>query len=160
MADLSERHEVRIRGADSVIVFVADTEDGRLLIRQERDGKKSKEVCGITLANPEELRAFFKGLRRIAVSLGEGIDEPASVPRAPPAAAALPGRGEADREAAIAQARERNPQAFASWTPKEEDEVRRRYEKGEPVESIARAQKRSARAIELRLQRMGARPPR
>jgi hypothetical protein len=68
MPDVSERHEIRIRGRDHTIVFIADSEDGRLIIRQEPDGKKSKDVCAITLSDPDELRAFFKGLRRMLES--------------------------------------------------------------------------------------------
>jgi hypothetical protein len=44
MANLSERHEVRIRGRDHTIVFLADSADGRLVIRQEPEGKKAKDV--------------------------------------------------------------------------------------------------------------------
>jgi hypothetical protein len=32
MADVSERHAIRIRGRDHTIVFIADSEDGRLVI--------------------------------------------------------------------------------------------------------------------------------
>jgi|GEM_PF-2318117 len=74
MPDISERHEIRIRGRDHTIVFIADSQDGRLVIRQEPDGKKSKEVCAITLSDPDELRAFFKGLRRILSSLGHAVE--------------------------------------------------------------------------------------
>jgi|SRR5438132_179165 hypothetical protein len=42
MPDISERNEIRIRGRDHTIVFIADSQDGRLVIRQEPDGKKSK----------------------------------------------------------------------------------------------------------------------
>jgi len=45
MPDISERHEIRIRGRDHTIVFIADSQDGRLVIRQEPDGKKSKEYA-------------------------------------------------------------------------------------------------------------------
>jgi len=68
-------------------------------------------------------------------------------------------RWEDDREAVVAQARQRNPQAFAPWTRDEEAEILKRYESGESVQLIARARKRSPRAIELRLQRMGVLPP-
>jgi DNA-binding NarL/FixJ family response regulator len=59
----------------------------------------------------------------------------------------------------IAQAREKNAQAFAPWTKQEEQEVKRRFEQGESLQHIARTQKRSPRAIELRLQRLGLLPP-
>jgi hypothetical protein len=69
------------------------------------------------------------------------------------------GSREEEREAVVAQARQRNPQAFAPWTRDEEQQVRKRYEAGESIPAIARAHKRSPRAIELRLQRMGVLPP-
>jgi hypothetical protein len=159
MAHVSERHEIRVRGRDHTIVFLADSKNGRLVIRQEPDGKKPKDVCAITLSDPDELRAFFKGLRRILSSLGQEVDfdEPAVTRRNKPRAAAA-GR-EQDREVVVAQARQRNPQAFAPWTKDEEQEVRRRYEAGDSIQTIAREHKRSPRAIELRLQRLGLLPP-
>jgi hypothetical protein len=53
--DLFERHEVRVRGRNQTVVFTADSEDGRLVIRQEPDDKKPKETCAITLSNADEL---------------------------------------------------------------------------------------------------------
>ncbi len=180
MAELAERHEVRVRGKDNVVIFSADSEDGKLVIRQEREGpggKGPKQSCAITLSDPEELRAFFKGLRRIMASLGTVEPEPpraaarqlppreasAQLPlrTAPPSAApAAPGSrpSEEEREALVAKARTRNPQAFAPWTKDEEQEIARRYQAGDSLEAIARTQKRSVRAIELRLQRMGLMP--
>ena len=96
MAQISERHEIRVRGKNDTIVFVAESDDGRLVIRQERDGEKPKDACSITLADPAELRDFFHGLRRILASLGyEAQAQPAA---APPSAA------EDDRDAVIAKA--------------------------------------------------------
>ncbi|HET9534583.1 MAG TPA: hypothetical protein VFP43_04450, partial [Mesorhizobium sp.] len=63
MAELSERHEVKIRGRDKTIVFTAASDDGRLIISQVREGKRAKEVCSITLADLDELRSFFRGAR-------------------------------------------------------------------------------------------------
>jgi len=179
VSELSERHEVRVRGRDQTIVFIADSSEGRLVIRQEPDGREASEVCALTLRDPDELRAFFNGLRRIVSSLGYGGEAavaaaggsassaPVSSQRAPaaggrrgggtaPSRALQGGASEEEREAIISQARQRNPQAFAPWTTDEEQEVRRRYESGESIESIARSRKRSPRAIELRLQRLGA----
>ena len=65
LTELSERHEVRVRGRDRTVVFIADSHDGRLIIRQEQEGKKSKDICAITLSNSDELRAFFQGLRTL-----------------------------------------------------------------------------------------------
>jgi hypothetical protein len=159
MAELSERHEVRVRGKDNTVVFVADSSDGKLVIRQEWDGKGPKQSCAITLADPSELEAFFKGLRRIMASLGTIEDRAA--PAAPrlrsggASAAAAPPPDADEREALVAKARQRNPQAFAPWTKNEEQEIAKRYRAGESIEAIARARKRSPRAIELRLQRLG-----
>jgi hypothetical protein len=161
MSEMTERHEVRVRGRDRTIVFIADSKDGRLVIRQEPDGGDPGEVCALTLSNPEELRAFFTGLRRIVASLGY-LGEPA------PQAAGKSGQGQTppladtrddDRDALVAQARQKNPQAVAPWSSEEEQEVRKRHEAGESIPAIARARKRSPRAIELRLQRMGVLPP-
>ena len=151
MSDISERHEIRVRGRDHTIVFIADSEDGRLTIRQEPDGKKQKEVCAITLADPDQLRRFFKGLHRVLSSLGLGTEQ---VKEPPP----VPAKREDEREAVVAQARQRNPQAFAPWTQEEEAEIRKRFESGESIQSIAKARKRSPRAIELRLQQLGVLP--
>jgi len=77
MSEVSERHEIRVRAGEQTIVFVADSTDGRLVIRQEpADGEGSSDVCSVTLADPEELRAFFTGLRRIVTSLGYGPTPP------------------------------------------------------------------------------------
>jgi hypothetical protein len=86
-------------------------------------------------ANPEELRTFFKGFRRVLASMGQAAVAGEAAPPPP--------------------ARERNPQAFAAWTPEAEADVRRRFQGGQSVAEIARAHKRSPRAIELRLQRLG-----
>jgi hypothetical protein len=161
MAELSERHEVRLRGRDKTIYFIADSDDGRLIIRQESEGQKPKDVCSITLSDPDELRGFFKGLRRIMTSLGVSVD---SSPEPPPQrrqalAAPAPRAEEPEREEMVAAARVRNAQAFAPWSKDEEQEVLRRFKAGDSVETIAKARKRSVRAIELRLQRLGALPP-
>lgn len=68
-------------------------------------------------------------------------------------------RDTAEREALVAQSRQRNPQAFAPWTKDEEEEIRRRHADGESIPTIASARQRSPRAIELRLQRLGVLPP-
>ena len=174
MAELSERHEVRVRGRDQTIVFLVDSQDGRLVIRQEREGETPTEVCAISLSNPDELQTFFQGLRRILASLEyQEPGQPATGSRRPPSGSrgrSLPAgpqsstqpsvlsAPEPEREEIVEQARQRNPNAFALWTREEEQDIRRRFEAGEPIAAIARSHKRSARAIELRLQRMGAMP--
>jgi hypothetical protein len=57
-----------------------DSKDGRLVIRQEAEGKKPKDVCSITLADPEELERFLEGLRsdRSITGNRERGHEPAS----------------------------------------------------------------------------------
>lgn len=158
MAEISERHEIRVRGKSETIVFTTESDDGRLVIRQEHDGKKPKEACSITLADPDELRAFFQGLRRILASLGYDVPAPEAQPTPTSPSRTDSERSDGDREAVIAKARQRSPQAFAPWTHEEEEEVRRRHAAGESLQSIARAHKRSPRAIELRLQRLGVLP--
>ena len=167
VGEISERHEVRVGSGEHTFVFIADSRDGRLIIREEKRG--AKDVCSLTLANPDELRDFFEGLRRVLVATGHAA--PAAVPgeaaaapprfetarrdrRPPPAGTA----GGEDREAAIAEARQRNPHAFEPWTPDEERQVRERFQRGETVDAIARAHRRSPRAIEMRLQKMGLIP--
>jgi hypothetical protein len=90
-------------------------------------------------------------------SLGHTIDvgEPTAVRGDAPRA--LPRRDD-DRDAVVTQARQRNLQAFAPWTRDEEREVRRRHEAGDAILAIARAHRRSPRAIELRLRRLGVLP--
>ena len=88
MTDLTEKHEVRVRGRGHEFVFSADSQDGRLHIRQESDGR-SEKVCAISIADPEELQAFFRGLRRMLETLGHRPED---------APAADPGRGVGSRE--------------------------------------------------------------
>lgn len=107
MAELSERHEVRVRGKDSTIVFSADSTDGKLVIRQELDGRRPKDSCAITLSDPEELRGFLKGLRRIMASLGT-IESPGRA-RLPSQEAASSSRPDDEREAIVAKACQEPP---------------------------------------------------
>jgi DNA-binding NarL/FixJ family response regulator len=118
-------------------------------------------VCSITLADPEELGRFLQGLQRIVASLEieKDIIEPVR-----PAGANLQRTSERpidteEREALIERARARNPQAFSPWSKAEEKQVRKEYEEGRSVTQIAKEHKRSPRAIELRLQRLGVIPP-
>src|SRR4051812_28955772 len=114
LARMSERHEVRVQGEEQTIVFVADSADGRLIIRQEGNGKDPSEICSIALSNPDELRAFFTGLQRVIASLGHAIDLPPSASRGSSPRASqrvLSGnrsesRDPQEREALVAQARE------------------------------------------------------
>jgi hypothetical protein len=84
MSELSERHEVRVHGAENTIVFIADSKDGKLVIQQEADGRQSERVCAITLSDPQELRDFFQGLRRILASLGHDLAAPPATGATPP----------------------------------------------------------------------------
>jgi hypothetical protein len=54
--------------------------------------------------------------------------------------------------------RQKNPQAFAPWTPEEEQKINKRFQAAETPQAIARAHKRSPRAMKLRLQRLGLLP--
>jgi hypothetical protein len=159
---IAEKHEIVVETDESIFTLTADSRDGRLLIQQRRkSGRSDREVCSLSLSNPGELADFFDGLRRLLSSTGIRIPEeegrrqkePAALPRGAPRQAA----GAEDREEIVARARGRNPKAFEPWTPIEEAEVRRRYEAGEGLESIARTHNRSPKAIEMRLERMGLR---
>jgi hypothetical protein len=159
--DLVERHEVTIKGTDKTITFSVDSKDGHLVIRQEAEGKKPKDVCSITLADPEELGRFLEGLRRIVASLEleKDIIEPARLPGANLQGTIERPIGTEERKALIERARARNPQAFAPWSKAEEQQVRKEYEEGRSLTQIAKEHKRSPRAIELRLQRLRVIPP-
>ena len=161
---IAERHEIVVETDESVFTLTADSRDGRLVIQQRRKNARSdREVCALSLSNPGELADFFDGLRRLLSSTGIRVSEGEA--RAQQARPAL-SRGAKgtqtnpdDREEIIARARGRNPKAFEPWTPMEEAEARRRYEAGERIENIAKALNRSPKAIEMRLERMGLKPP-
>jgi len=166
MGDITERHEVRVGSGDHVFIFIADSRDGRLVIKEEKvSPRDTRDVCSLTLANPEELRDFFEGLRRVLAATGHAAAAaPAAPPRrvdAPPRAGPGPIAGRApsdDRDAVVTEARHRNPNAFQPWSAEEEREVKERFQRGETIEAIARAKSRSRRAIEMRLQKMGLVP--
>lgn len=156
---ITQVHRVNVDLGDKKIVFIAEPDDGRLMIREEDEN--GRELCSLALANPEELTAFFEGLKRIFLSTNQ---------QQPP----LPGRAETqrpiqrslpqatdqgdDREEVISRARTRNPNAFKGWSKTEEGELRQRFQKGEPIKAIARDLQRSEKAIEMRLKRMGLLP--
>ena len=167
---ITERHEIVVETDESIFVLSADSRDGRLVIQQRKKhgSAPGHEVCALSLANPAELKEFFDGLRRLLASTGlaQAVSRPAEEARPRPGAgrAALP-QGEAatpeqrdDREQVVARARGRNPKAFEPWTPSEEEDVRRRFQAGEQVETIARAHNRSPKAIQMRLERLGLTP--
>ena len=97
-----------------------------MIIRVEADRKKGKDVCAITLANPEELHAFFKGLRRIVEALGHNIELMEGGSRMPSVKTRqTEARGD-ERDALVLKARQKkNAQAFTPWTKEEEQEIRR-----------------------------------
>jgi hypothetical protein len=169
VAGISERHEVRVEGEDRTFVFVAEPGEGRLVIREEEGGE---EICALTLGDPQELAGFIEGLRRVFRATGLASVTRAEVDEGPPkhARKRLPGAmepppdeaqlrleepGDAEREEIIAAARQRNPKAFHPWSSDEEREVQERFDRGDPIEAIARDHQRSPRAIEMRLRRMG-----
>ena len=136
MARISERHEVRVEASGHRYLFIA--EEGRLSIRQETEG--GRELCSLTVARPDELSAFFDGLRRVLESTH--ADE-------------RPRRKQDERDQMIQQAQRRNAKAFAPWTPDEDRRVRELYERGKSIDEIARLHNRSPRAIEMRLGKLG-----
>jgi hypothetical protein len=170
---ITERHEIVVESNESIFVFTADSRDGRLVIRQKKKEARGpgREVCALTLADPEELEAFFEGLRRVLSSTGLCAAQSADAERPVPSRHSAPrsvvpknAQGAADsrtdRDEVVARARGRNAKAFEPWTGPEESDVRRQFEAGETVQSIARAHNRSPKAIQMRLERLGlgARP--
>ena len=163
--EISEAREVRVRQGETNFVFLADHSTGRLVVREEDDGD---EVCAITVGNRQELDAFLTGLRRVL-----GVDENRQSARGrsertPDSGSAAPEQhegdrprrdlpGSPDREAAIERARERNPQAFKSWSADEERRLAEAYEGGASIEQLARDHQRSPRAVDMRLQKLGLR---
>jgi hypothetical protein len=165
---ITERHEIVVETDESVFVLTADSREGRLVIQQKRK-RGSSEICSLSLANPDELEAFFEGLRRVFSSTG-GARERTVPPRQPSGRATLAAAQQAgatlvagqqaddDRDEVIARARGKNAKAFEPWTRSEEEDVRRRFEAGDAVEAIARTHNRSPKAIRMRLERLGATP--
>lgn len=157
MGALSERHEVRVRSKQHTFVFVADTDEGRLIIRQEPlEGASDEEVCALTLADPQELKDFFHGLRRVLAASGQETGRRAApTDRSPRQLSLRNVPSPEEREQLVEAARTRNPHAFEPWTREEERQVVDRYEAGASIDEIAAAHARSRRAIELRLRRLG-----
>jgi hypothetical protein len=173
VVDISERREIRVAGDDATFVFVAEPDDGRLTIREEREDAEPEELCSITLADRDELRGFLQGLRRAlgvdAPSADEGVvdqrqggqlgaaGEPArALSRGDTGGgAASVGRDDGDREAAIERARQRgHGNAFAAWTPDEEGRLLEAADAGRDLDDLAREHGRSRRAIEMRLEKL------
>jgi hypothetical protein len=175
VADITERREVRVRGEDSTFVFAAEPDEGRLVIREERSDDDSDELCALTIADREELSGFLQGLRRVL-----GVEDAAKAGSAPidqrdgrssgggrptlgsgrapvssPATSGGEASDEEDREAAIERARRRGQgNAFAAWTPEEEQRLLDAVERGRDLDTLAREHGRSRRALELRLERL------
>jgi hypothetical protein len=172
MGEITERREVQVRSGDSTFVFVAEPDDGRLRIEERDAGGTQTEVCAITIADTEELSGFLEGLARVLGiqqpagrgPVGQLLDAAEDPPR--PSGQSSLGSGAAagpaadddpDRDAIVERARQRNPQAFKSWSRDEEQRVRTAYEAGTPISEIAREVQRSQRAVEMRLEKMGVR---
>src|SRR5437762_10704258 len=93
ITQLSERHEVRVRAQNGTIVFVADSQDGRLVIRQECDdhregrlrhhaqrSRRAARVPQRIAPNPGIARAQSRRLWSIMLAVRE---TPASYPKPP-----------------------------------------------------------------------------
>jgi hypothetical protein len=167
VADITERREVRVRGDEATFVFVAEPDEGRLVIREEREGEDGDEVCAVNIADRDELRGFLEGIRRVL-----GVEAPSPKREDPvdqrggPPSSALPagrsaktggaasGDGE-DREAAIARARERgHGKAFAAWSRDEEQRLLAAVDEGRDLDELAREHGRTRRALEMRLDKL------
>jgi hypothetical protein len=153
---ITQMHRVTVETGGKNIVFIAEPDEGRLIIREEDEN--GKEVCSLKLANPDELSAFFEGLQRIFASTQnqpriQQTEQPRPMQRSLPDTS-----NEENREEVISRARTRNPNAFKGWSKSEEAEMKQRFQKGESIPSIARALQRSEKAIEMRLRRNGLLP--
>jgi hypothetical protein len=156
MNRIKEMHRVTVEAGDKNIVFIAEPDEGRLVIREEDEN--GKEVCSLQLANPEELSAFFEGLQRIFAST-QNQQRIQQSEQSRPMQRSLPDTSdEDDRQEVISRARARNPNAFKGWSKSEEADLKQRFQNGEPIPSIARALQRSQKAIEMRLRRNGLLP--
>jgi hypothetical protein len=172
VSEISERREIRVTGDDATFVFVAEPDDGRLTIREEREDADPEELCSLTLADRDELRGFLQGLRRALGVDAPSQEEPLVDQRrgAQPSAGqqdrGLPGGDEGvgrspagpddgDRDAAIARARQRgHGNAFAAWTPDEERRLLDAADAGRDLDELAREHGRSRRALEMRLEKL------
>ena len=69
---INELHEIVVETNESTFVLSADSRDGRLGIQQrwKRGSGAKEQVWSLSPANPEELEAFFDGLRRALSSPG------------------------------------------------------------------------------------------
>jgi hypothetical protein len=165
VADITERREVRVRGDEATFVFVAEPDEGRLVIREERDGEDGEDVCAVSIADRDELRGFLEGIRRVlgveppSPRREEAVDQRAGAPPSALPTGGAPPRpgpdGSDDREAAIAKARERgHGKAFAAWTPEEERRLLAAVDEGRDLDELAREHGRSRRALEMRLEKL------
>jgi hypothetical protein len=153
---ITQMNRVTVETGGKNIVFIAEPDEGRLIIREEDEN--GKEVCSLKLANPDELSAFFEGLQRIFAST-QSQPRIQQTEQLRPMQRSLPDTAnEEDREEVISRARVRNPNAFKGWSKSEEAEMKQRFQKGESIPSIARALQRSEKAIEMRLKRNGLLP--
>jgi len=73
MTEIRQRHEVTVERDGRTFVFVAEPDAGRLSIRET--GERGEEVCGLTLADPEEISTFFEGLHRVLGAARRGGGE-------------------------------------------------------------------------------------
>lgn len=153
---ITQMNRVTVETGGKNIVFIAEPDEGRLIIREEDEN--GKEVCSLKLANPDELSAFFEGLQRIFAST-QSQPRIQQTEQLRPMQRSLPDTAnEKDREEVISRARVRNPNAFKGWSKSEEAEMKQRFQNGESIPSIARALQRSEKAIEMRLKRNGLLP--
>jgi hypothetical protein len=165
VADITERREVRVRGDEASFVFVADPDEGRLVIREEREGEDGQDVCAVKIADRDELRGFLEGIRRVlgVETPGSGREAPvdqrggsqrSSLPPGGPPPPTAPEASD-DRDAAIARARQRgHGKAFAAWTPDEEQRLLAAVDAGRDLDDLAREHGRSRRALEMRLEKL------
>ena len=147
---ITDRREVRVSAGDKVFTFVAEPENGRLLIRQEGD---TKSAGAVTVAHGEELTAFLEGLSRALGGEGSIARVAAAEPSSAESDPGPPSPALRDPEV-VARARRRNPNAFKPWTPEEDRRLADGISAGQSVEELADALARSRRAVRIRLQKL------
>lgn len=175
MPEIVERREVVVRDGERELAFIASPDDGELTILDRGDAGDD-EVCAIRLGDREELTAFLEGLRRVLLDgtdlggrapelldgtprdggRGGGPSSGGGAPSPPPRGSSRRPQDGEDREERIERARQRHSNAFAAWTRDEEQRLLDAHRDGTSVADLARAHGRSQRAIEMRLEKLGA----
>ena len=134
---MAAKHEIRIKTDDSDFVLIADSEQGKLVIRRESQSGRQESVCSVTLKNPGELKELLDALKRVLSATQSG--------RAIQSKQLLERPQQIDQEA----------KTFLPWSRQEDAEITLSYDNGESLDFISKRIKRSVKSIELRLKKLG-----